>query len=88
MMFGTIVVSGLQMIRKCGFSQRNITIAALSLSIGLGFTQCADLFLIFPQMVQTVFAQNCVAVVVFVAILLNFVLPKNMDVTIPSKSES
>lgn len=88
MMFGTIVVSGLQMISKCGFSQRNITIAALSLSIGLGFTQCADLFRIFPQMVQTVFAQNCVAVVFLVAILLNLVLPKNMDVTIPSKSES
>ena len=88
MKFGTIVVSGLQMISKCGFSQRNITIAALSLSIGLGFTQCADLFRIFPQMVQTVFAQNCVAVVFLVAILLNLVLPKNMDVTIPSKSES
>ena len=35
MMFGTIVVSGLQMISKCGFSQRNITIVALALSIGL-----------------------------------------------------
>ncbi|MCI7495428.1 MAG: purine permease, partial [Ruminococcus sp.] len=52
------------------------------------FTQCADLFRIFPQMIQTVFAQNCVAVVFLVAILLNLVLPKNMDVTIPSKSES
>ena len=80
MMFGTIVISGLQMISKCGFSQRNITIAALSLSIGLGFTQCADLFLIFPQIVQTVFAQNCVAVVfIILSIFLNLVLPKNME---------
>lgn len=47
MMFGTIVVSGVQMIGKCGYTQRNITIAALSLSIGLGFTQCPDLFNIF-----------------------------------------
>ena len=47
MMFGTIVVSGLQMISKCGFTQRNMIIAALSLSIGLGFTECADLFAIF-----------------------------------------
>ena len=39
MMFGTIVISGLQMISNCGYSQRNITIAALSLSIGIGFTQ-------------------------------------------------
>ena len=83
MMFGTIVVSGLQMISKCGFSQRNITIAALSLSIGLGFTQCEDLFSIFPQIIETVFAQNCVAVVFIVAIFLNLVLPKNMDTKIP-----
>lgn len=85
MMFGTIVVSGLQMISKCGFSQRNITIAALSLSIGLGFTQCDDLFSIFPQIIETVFAQNCVAVVFIVAIILNLVLPKNMDTEVPEK---
>lgn len=81
MMFGTIVVSGLQMISKCGFSQRNIVIAALSLSVGLGFTQCEDLFKNFPQIVQTVFAQNCVAVVFIVSIILNLVLPKDMEVT-------
>lgn len=79
MMFGTIVVSGLQMISKCGFSQRNTVIAALSLSIGLGFTQCTDLFSIFPQIIQTVFAQNCVAVVFVVAIILNLILPQNVE---------
>ncbi len=63
MMFGTIVISGLQMMGKCGYTQRNITIAALSLSIGLGFTQLPDLFAIFPSLVQSVFAENCVAVV-------------------------
>ena len=79
MMFGNIVISGLQMIGKCGFSQRNITIAALSLSIGIGFTQVPEIFDIFPQIVKTVFAENCVAVVFLVAILLNLVLPKNME---------
>ena len=80
MMFGTIVVSGLQMISNCGFSQRNTIIAALSLSIGLGFTQCENLFSIFPQIVETIFAQNCVAVVFLVSIILNLVLPKNMEI--------
>lgn len=88
MMFGTIVVSGLQMISKCGFSQRNTVIAALSLSIGLGFTQCADLFAIFPQMVQTVFAQNCVAVVFVIAIVLNLILPQNMEAEHSAQSEN
>ena len=80
MMFGNIVISGLQMIAKCGFSQRNITIAALSLSIGLGFTQVPEIFAIFPQMIQNVFAENCVAVVFLVSIIMNLVLPKNMEV--------
>lgn len=79
MMFGNIVVSGLQMIAKCGFSQRNITIAALSLSIGLGFTQVPEIFEIFPQIVKNVFAENCVAVVFLVSILLNLILPRNME---------
>ena len=79
MMFGTIVVSGLQMISKCGYSQRNITIAALSLSTGIGFTQVPEIFNIFPQLIQNIFAENCVAVVFLVAIILNLVLPKNME---------
>lgn len=85
MMFGNIVVSGLQMIGKCGYTQRNITIAALSLSIGIGFTQVPEIFSIFPNIVETVFAENCVAVVFIVSIILNLVLPKNMDVTPASK---
>lgn len=83
MMFGNIVISGLQMIGKCGFSQRNITIAALSLSIGIGFTQVPEIFDIFPQIVTTVFAENCVAVVFLVAILLNLVLPKTWKPHLP-----
>jgi NCS2 family nucleobase:cation symporter-2 len=81
MMFGNIVVSGLQMIGACGFSQRNITIAALSLSIGLGFTQVPQMFDIFPDVVATVFAENCVAVVFLVSILLNLILPKETQAT-------
>ena len=80
MMFGTIVVSGLQMIGKCGYSQRNITIVALSLSIGIGFTQVPELFSVFPKIIETVFAENCVAVVFLVAVILNLILPQNMEV--------
>lgn len=79
MMFGTIVVSGIQMISRCGYSQRNISIAALSLSVGIGFTQVPEIFSIFPQIMQNVFAENCVAVVFLVAVVLNLLLPKEMD---------
>ena len=78
-MFGNIVISGLQMIGSCGFSQRNITIAALSLSIGLGFTQVPEMFNIFPDIIRTIFAENCVAVVFLTAIVMNLILPKDME---------
>ena len=77
MMFGNIVISGLQMIGSCGFSQRNITIAALSLSIGLGFTQVPEMFNIFPDIIRTIFAENCVAVVFLAAIIMNLIMPKD-----------
>lgn len=79
MMFGNIVISGLQMIGDCGFTQRNITIAALSLSIGLGFTQVPDMFNIFPSLVRTIFAENCVAVVFLAAIIMNLIMPQEKE---------
>ncbi|MEE1029378.1 MAG: nucleobase:cation symporter-2 family protein [Agathobacter sp.] len=82
MMFGTIMVAGMEMIAKAGFSQRNITIAALSLSIGIGFTAASeiDLWHIFPEIVQSVFSANVVAVVFVVSIILNLVLPKDLEI--------
>jgi len=82
MMFGTIMTSGIQMIAKAGFNQRNITIAALSLSVGIGFTAASeiDLWHIFPDMIQSVFSSNVVAVVFVVSIFLNLVLPQNMEI--------
>lgn len=82
MMFGTILTSGMSMVAKAGFNQRNITIAALSLSVGVGFTSTTEvgLWAIFPETVQSVFASNVVAVVFVTSIILNLVLPKNMDI--------
>lgn len=82
MMFGTILTSGIQMVADCGFSQRNITIAALSLSIGIGFTTASEVGIwdIFPPMIQSVFSANVVAVMFVVSIILSLILPKDMDV--------
>ena len=77
MMFGSIVVSGVHMLSQCGYSERNMTIAALSLSVGLGFTQTPQIFHIFPPLFKSVFAENCVAVVFLVSLVLSFILPKD-----------
>lgn len=81
MMFGTIMVSGIQMLSRAGFTQRNMTIAALSLSVGIGFTAASEINLwrIFPEVVQSVFSANVVAVVFVVSILLNLILPEDME---------
>ena len=82
MMFGSIMVSGIEMLAQAGFNQRNVTIASLSLAIGIGFTSASeiDLWHIFPEIVQSVFAANVVAVVFVVSIVLNLILPKDMDI--------
>ena len=79
MMFGSILFAGFGMIAKSGFSQRNMIIVSLSLSTGLGFTSASQMFKIFPQIIQTIFAENCVAVVFILAVLLNLVLPKDKE---------
>lgn len=79
MMFGSIVVSGVQMIASCGYNTRNVTIASLALSIGIGFTQTPAIFKIFPALIKNVFAENCVAVVFIVAMVLNLILPEEPE---------
>lgn len=75
MMFGSIVLAGVQMIAKAGFSQRNITIVTLSLTIGIGFTQTSPSILQhFPSLFQSVFS-NAIAIAFVVALILSWVLP-------------
>ena len=79
MMFGSILFAGINMVARCGNNQRNLVIVATSLSIGLGFTASSEMFHIFPELVRTVFADNCVAVIFLLALVLNLVLPKEKE---------
>ena len=79
MMFGSILFAGFGMMAKCGFGNRNMIIASLSLSVGLGFTSASQMFNIFPGIIKTVFAENCVAVVFVLAVILNLILPKEKE---------
>ena len=77
MMFGSIILSGFQMIASAGFSQRNITIAAVSLAMGIGFTQVSDIFVAFPELLQNIFVGNSVALTFLSAVILSACLPKD-----------
>ena len=76
-MFGNIAVSGFQMIAKAGFTERNITIVALSLTMGIGFTQVPAIFKYAPALVQQIFANNAIAIAFIVALILAWVLPRD-----------
>ena len=81
MVLGQILVSGVEMIAEAGFTVRNKLIAAISLSLAIGFTTSTEkgIWSSFPTAIQTIFSQNVVAVIFIVALVLHLVLPGNMD---------
>lgn len=78
-MFGQIIVSGIDMIIRCGLTERNMLIISLSLSLGLGFTLVNGIFSIFPKVVEEELQNNCVAIVFILALVLDYVLPRDKN---------
>lgn len=81
MVMGRILVSGIEMIAQAGFTPRNKVIASISLAVGVGFTASteAGIWTAFPQEVQTIVGSSVVSVVFVIAVLLNLLLPKQME---------
>ena len=82
MMFGNICVAGFQMLSRTGFTQRNTTIASLALAIGVGTTAAseAEIWNFAPAVIQSIFRENVVAVIFVVAVILDRLLPQNMEI--------
>ncbi len=78
-MFGAIVVAGIEMISNAGLNHRNSIITAASLCMGIGVTQAKGFFDGFPPMVEEIFGTNMVAGVFLTALLVSLCLPKNME---------
>ncbi len=76
-MFGSIVVAGVDMISDCGTGQRNMLIIATSICIGVGVTEVDGFFAGLPAWVGDIFSGNMVAGVFVVAFIMSLILPKN-----------
>ncbi len=76
-MFGTIVVAGVDMMSSCGTGQRNMLIIATSLCIGIGVTEVDGFFALMPSWVGDIFAGNMVAGVFVVAFVMSLFMPKD-----------
>lgn len=79
MAFGSILAAGVQMLSKCGFSYRSWIIIAFSMSVGFGFAQCKGMFDIFPTFIQLLFGGNPVALVFFISLIMDLLLPKKLE---------
>ncbi len=79
MLFGSILFAGINMVARCGNNQRNLVIVGTSLSVGMGFTASSKMFDIFPEIVRTMFAENCVALIFLITLLLNLILPQDKE---------
>ncbi len=78
-LYGSIIFTGVKMIAACRNSERNLTIVALSFSVGIGITQVdPGFFSGLPSVVQEIFAGNAVAGVFVLSLVLSLVLPKKM----------
>lgn len=79
-LFGSIIYTGISMIAACAKDNpvRTSSIVALSLSIGLGFTAVPEVFRQAPEILQTIFANNCVALVFVVACVLDKCVPEKL----------
>ena len=77
MMFSSIVISGIQLITKEEMTPRNLTIVSVALGVGYGMGANMTILAQAPQAVQLIFGGSGIVPAVFVAILLNIVLPKD-----------
>ncbi len=77
LMFGQIFISGIEMLKKNGLTERNTTIASLSICLAVGLSSQKAVFQYMPELVQKIFAGNPVSIIFVVALLLDLFLPKD-----------
>ncbi|MGK7943595.1 MAG: uracil-xanthine permease family protein [Microcystaceae cyanobacterium] len=73
-MFGTVAVAGLNILRNVEMDSRSTIIVAISLAIGLGVTFAPDSLAKMPQIIKDVFSSG-IAAGAITALLLNLIMP-------------
>lgn len=77
-MFGSIVVSGIEMITASGWSTKNTLVVSIALSLGVGTNMVDGFFDKLPAWVGNMFGGNMVAGVFVVALILDLLLPNHI----------
>ena len=77
MMFGSIVVSGIQLVTKEPMTPRNLTILSVALGVGYGIGANSAILAKAPQALQLIFGGSGIVPAAVVAIVLHVLLPKD-----------
>lgn len=77
--FAMIATSGMKLLVKSGFSNRNCLIIGVSLAFGLGTQFCKGASAQFPGGIAAMLEENSVILTSLLAIILNLVFPKDED---------
>lgn len=80
MMFAMIAVSGIKLITSEPLNNRNSTIVALSIGMGVGLSFVPDALANMPESIQLIFGDSGLVLVALIAVVLNVVLPKEEKV--------
>lgn len=74
-MFGAIIVSGINMMNSCEWNEKTTLIVATSLCVGIGVTQVDGFFQYLPSVFGDIFAGNPVAGVFVVSMIMSLIIP-------------
>lgn len=74
--FGSIAMTGVRMLQGAGLTQRNLSIAGLSVALAVGLSRTSGAFAGCPEIIKIIFGGSEIVIVALIAILLNLILPK------------
>lgn len=76
--FGLVVSAGINMLSEVNMNRRNLLIIALAVAFGLGLQQVPSALQHLPEVLRLLGTSGLVPMVV-IAVILNLILPKNVD---------
>ena len=76
--FSMIMINGIKMITKAGFSDRNIIVLGITFGLGLGLGSHPEALVGLPPMFQFIF-KDTVACVCIISILANIIFPPTKE---------
>lgn len=77
--FASIAMTGMKLITTENMSFRNSSIVGLAAALGMGISQAGGALANFPEWFIMIFGKSPVVIATLIAVILNIVLPKDMD---------